>query len=93
MRTLLVILSILFLALQWRLWIGEHSFAELSQLRQAIEQQSQLNHQLQTDNSQIKALVYDLKTSLDAFEEISRLKLGLIQQQETFYLFSDQYEQ
>ena len=89
MRSLTVILIIMFIALQWRLWIGEHSMAELNNLQQQIQQQQQTNQQLEQGNAQIKALVRDLKNNNDAFEEISRLKLGLIKENETFYLFGD----
>ena len=89
MRSLTAILVIMFFALQWRLWIGEHSLAELSNLQQQIQQQQQLNTHLEQGNTQVKALVRDLKKHNEAFEEISRLKLGLIKANETFYLFSD----
>jgi cell division protein FtsB len=89
MRSLIATLTVLFIILQWRLWIGEHSLAELSNLQQQIAQQQRLNVELEQGNQQIKALVRDLKQHNDAFEEISRLKLGLVKDNETFYLFSD----
>jgi len=85
MKWLWVVLLVLLLVLQWRLWIGEGSLAELWQLRQKIEQQEQENAELNSRNEALEAEVKDLKKGLEAIEERARRELGMIKEDETFY--------
>ncbi|MBK1703708.1 cell division protein FtsB [Halochromatium glycolicum] len=84
MRWLVVILVVLLGFLQFRLWVGEGSLAELHDLRTRIaETEDELAH-LQTRNHALAAEVEDLKTGLDAIEERARSQLGMIQSGEVF---------
>ncbi len=75
MRLLIVILLMMFLALQYRLWIGEGSFAEVSYLKQEIALQKQ----------ELRAEIEDLKDGLDAVEERARNQLGMIKKGEVYF--------
>ena len=84
MRWLVVILVVLLGFLQFRLWVGEGSVAELHDLRTRIaETEDELAH-LQARNNALAAEVEDLKTGLDAIEERARSQLGMIQSGEVF---------
>ena len=78
------LLIILIVALQWRLWVGEGSLAEWSNLQDNIAEQSEINDGLRERNQQLDAEVQDLKQGLDAIEERARTELGMIKQGETF---------
>lgn len=75
----------LLLFLQYRLWVGEGSLAEVWQLHQAVEAQQVENEQQGETNLILDAEVTDLKTGLEAIEERARNELGMIRKGETFY--------
>ncbi|MCJ8315139.1 MAG: septum formation initiator family protein [Saccharospirillaceae bacterium] len=87
MRVLIALLLLMFIALQFRLWTGENSLAHLNVLQDQITQQQLINSDLETQTDQMRALVFDLKNGDDAYEEMVRLKLGLIKEDEEIYLF------
>jgi cell division protein FtsB len=90
MRWLLIILVVLFIGLQTRLWFGEGSFAHKSELDQQLQVQRQKNQQLQLRNQRIAEEVKSLKNNLGSIEEKAREDLGMIKQGETFYLVIDE---
>ena len=71
--------------LQYRLWVGEGSLAEVHTLRQEIAAQKAVLEQLEKRNRALQAEVADLKQGLDAIEERARSELGMIREDETFY--------
>lgn len=85
MRWLLLILALIFLGLQYKLWVGEGSLAEAWHLKGAVEQQRNENENLRERNRALDAEVRDLKQGLDAVEERARSELGMIRDGETFY--------
>jgi len=89
MRLLFAILVILILALQYRLWVGEGSFAEVSALREQVESQTVENQKLKERNAALEAEVQDLKTGYAAIEERARSELGMIRNDEMFYQIVD----
>jgi cell division protein FtsB len=93
MRWLLVILAVLFVGLQFRLWVGEGSLAHNSELDSQLEEQEHENQALRERNALIATDVESLKTNLNAIEEKARADLGMIKQGETFYLVIDKKPQ
>lgn len=85
MRLGFVVLGLLFLTLQYQLWVGDGSQAEVDALQRAIEAQQRGNHELRERNQALAAEVKDLKTAQEAIEERARLELGMIREGETFY--------
>ena len=71
--------------LQGILWFGNGSMTEVNHLSQAIQQQTAANARLEEQNSRLTAEVADLKTGLDAIEEIARYDLIMTRKDETFY--------
>ena len=85
MRWLLWLLVVLFVLLQYKLWVGDGSLAEVWDLYRQTELQKQENQRLQERNQALEAEVEDLKQGLDSIEERAREELGMIKDDETFY--------
>lgn len=85
-KLLLVLALVAFLALQFNLWFGEGGVRDVQKLKAAVAEQSQENEKLLERNRVLEAEVKDLKSGLEAVEEHGRLDLGMIKQNETFYL-------
>jgi len=84
MRWLVLGLVLLLAFLQYRLWVGDGSLAELHNLRARIAETEEELAQLQTRNNALAAEVEDLRTGVDAIEERARSELGMIQSGEVF---------
>ena len=76
---------VLFVLLQYKLWVGDGSLAEVWDLYRQTELQKQENQRLQERNQALEAEVEDLKQGLDSIEERAREELGMIKDDETFY--------
>ena len=81
-----VTLLLIFTGLQYRLWIGQGSFAHVNDLRAVVEQRTAENEVRRQRNDILKAEILDLKQGLAAVEDIARSELGLIKKGETFFL-------
>jgi cell division protein FtsB len=78
-------MSVLFLLLQYKLWLGEPSVRDVIDLKQTIEEQQVKNEQVKQRNAVLAAEVEDLKTGLEVIEERARSELGMIKKDETFF--------
>jgi cell division protein FtsB len=76
--------------LQWRLWASPEGFRGVSRLQGQVAEQREENAALLTRNRRLEAEVVDLKKGFVALEERARSDLGLVGQNETFYVYSDQ---
>lgn len=90
MKKLLAVLVILFVALQYRLWIGEGSMAHAQRLEHEIALQRNINEQLIERNRVLDVEVKELKTGLDTIEERARHDIGLIKRDETFFMILEE---
>lgn len=86
MRWLLVILAVLLVIFQYRLWIGEGSLAQKVNLERRVERQRLENERFRERNRVLAVEVEDLKDGLESVEERARGDLGMIKQGETFYM-------
>jgi len=84
LRILTGILLLLFVLLQYDLWVGEGSLASAWRLKQTVKQQQTENDRLKQRNTALAAEVMDLKQGLDAIEERARSELGMVKDGETF---------
>jgi cell division protein FtsB len=89
MRALIVILLVLIIIVQYRIWVGKDSLVDVWQLDQAVSAQREENQRLKLRNQQLAAEVRDLKDGLAAVEARAREELGLVRKGETLYRFSD----
>jgi len=90
MKWIIAILIIFLLALQYRLWVGQGSLAEVNRLQQTIDAQKAENKKISERNAALDAEVKDLKQGVEAIEERARSELGMIKQDETFYQIIDE---
>lgn len=85
MKWLIALLLVALLFLQYRLWVGEGSFAEVVSLKREIAEQEQELRRLTARNRALEAEVDSLKHDLEAVEERARNDLGMIRENEVFY--------
>ncbi len=85
LRLVLAALLIGFVALQYRLWVGQGSVAEVRQLEQQIAAQQAELLLLRDRNAALRADVEDLREGLEAVEALARDELGMIRDGETFF--------
>lgn len=84
MKILIVILLLVLIGLQYKLWFGDGSLSEVVQLTRELDVQKKKLQVLEERNRILEAQVLDLQNGLDAFEEKARNDLGMIKQGETF---------
>jgi len=84
MRSLIALLLFVLLVLQYRLWVGAGSLAELRLMREDIAAREAELEQLAVRNAALRAEVEDLGRGLEALEERARTELGMIKPGEIF---------
>ena len=87
MKWCLAILLLVLLQLQHRLWVGEGSFAHISELEKSIAEQRAANQRLSSRNNMLELEINGLKSGLAGIEAKARSELGMIKEGETFYMF------
>lgn len=85
LKWLLSLLTVIFLLLQYKLWVGDGGIPEVLHLQNEVEEQHQHKQQLEERNAALAAEVKDLKQGLDAIEERARSEMGMIRKDEQFY--------
>ena len=85
MKFITVIMVLLLLLLQFRLWTGNGSLVEVSHLRDEIKNIKSENERLKERNLSLTAEVFNLKQGHEAIEEIARSEMGMVKDGETFY--------
>ena len=82
---LFLILLLLLAGLQYRLWVGNGSLAQVTDLTQQIADQRAENEILLERNRVLDAEVLELKKGMETVEERARHELGMIKEGETLY--------
>ncbi len=85
MRWLLVVLLVLLIWLQYRLWVGPGSLAEWHRLRTQIASREVELTRLRERNRRLRAEVRELRGEGQALEERARRDLGLIREGEVYF--------
>ena len=85
MRFLMIVLTVVLVLLQARLWLSNGGLREVWRLETEVARRAEDNDRLAARNSALEAEVQDLKLGLAAAEERARTELGMIQTGETFY--------
>jgi cell division protein FtsB len=88
-RRVLLVLLVLLAWLQVRLWISDDGYRAAWRLGEQVAAQQSENETLRERNRALAADVADLKTGVDAVEEIARSELGMIRAGETLYQVVD----
>ncbi len=72
-----ILLSLLLLGLQGRLWFADGGLREASSLRNAIRAQTAENQRIEECNARLRAELIDLESGKEALEERARYDLGM----------------
>jgi cell division protein FtsB len=84
-----LLLGILLLGLQTKLWLGSTGWSQATKLEERVRTQAADNTHLQQRNDALAAEVEDLKSGEAAAEERARNELGMVKPGETFYRVVD----
>lgn len=84
-RLLALILLVVLILLQIKLWVGAGGWREVEQLDMTVATQADENEKLELRNAALAAEVDDLKQGQAAVEERARAELGMIKPGEVFY--------
>jgi cell division protein FtsB len=85
LRYVALLLVILLIALEVKLWVGQGGMAEVWRLEKSVADQKQENEALKVRNDALVAEVANLKDGDEAIEERARSELGLVKPGEQFY--------
>lgn len=85
MKSIVIVLTGLFLILQYKLWFERDGVMQVHHLRQAISTQTEENNQLAQRNAILAAEVHDLKSGKTAVEEHARNDLAMVKSGEVYY--------
>ncbi len=82
---LFVVLILALAGLQYRLWVGDGSLAQVRDLQKQIADQHGENERLLERNRILEAEVAELKKGTETVEERARHELGMVKDKETLY--------
>ena len=88
MRLLIIALMFALVLLQARLWLSDDGIREVARLEAQVRDRSSQNNALAVRNAALEAEVLNLKQGLSAAEERARTDLGMVAEDETFYLIA-----
>ncbi|WP_172147879.1 MULTISPECIES: cell division protein FtsB [Pseudomonas] len=86
---LLAVLILLLVGLQYRLWVGDGSLAQVTDLKHQIADQQGENQRLLERNRILEAEVMELKKGMETVEERARHELGMVKEGETLYQLTE----
>ena len=86
---LFLVLILLLSGLQYRLWVGDGSLAEIAELKRQIAAQQGENRHLLERNRILEAEVLELKKGMETVEERARHELGMVKEGETLYQLAE----
>jgi len=86
---LFVVLMLMLAGLQYRLWVGDGSLAQVTDLKQQISDQQGENERLLERNRILEAEVMELKQGMETVEERARHELGMVKEGETLYQLTE----
>ncbi|ASQ45122.1 cell division protein FtsB [Legionella clemsonensis] len=89
MRTIIVILLLALIGLQYKLWLGDGSVSQWINLEKKLEIQAEENEKLLARNRAMEADILELKSGDQALEEQARYELGMVKEGEIYYQFVD----
>jgi cell division protein FtsB len=89
MKWIIAILVFCLIGLQYRLWIGDGSVAEVVDLQNKITLQQREIQRLQERNRLLALEVEELQTGMTIIEERARADMGMIKEDETFFMVVD----
>lgn len=88
-KLLPILLVLLLLFLQYRLWFDAGGIIEMMHLKRKFASQTEKINQLKARNEDLLSQIQSLQENEDAIESRARHDLGMIKKDETFYQVVD----
>lgn len=85
LNLLALVLLMLLLFLQYRLWFESGGIRDMLRLRKSLATQAMQNEKLKKRNDELLFQIERLKNSQDTVESRARNELGMVKKGETFY--------
>jgi cell division protein FtsB len=85
MKTLIPLIILLIILLQYRFWFGDGSVAQIKIYQQRLDELKKKVEEKKQRNDALAAEIVDLKKGQEAIEERAREELGMIKENETFF--------
>jgi cell division protein FtsB len=89
MRSTIIVLILLLLGIQFKLWLGDGSVKQWLNLERKLAEEEQQNQLLAARNRAVEADILELKSGEQALEEQARYELGMVKEGEVFYQCRD----
>lgn len=89
MRLLLILLLVVFISLQYKLWFGAGSMKDWMSLKEKTTLQLQQNKRLHAKNEALLTEVEALKNGDQTIEEQARQTLGMVRDDEVYFQVVD----
>lgn len=86
---LFAVLALMLAGLQYRLWMGDGSLAQVAELKRQISEQQAENERLHERNRILEAEVMELKQGMETVEERARRELGMVKEGETLFQLTE----
>ncbi len=84
-KILMLVLILLIVQLQYRLWLGDGSVKQVNEYQQRLDRLKVEAKEKKERNDALYAEVLDLRKGEEAIEERARYELGMIKENETFF--------
>ncbi|NOU15414.1 MAG: cell division protein FtsB [Methylococcaceae bacterium] len=85
MKFFVPLIIVLIGLLQYRLWVGDGSVAQINEYQQRLDELKLEADKRNLRNESLRAEVLDIKKGQEAIEERARYELGMIREDETFF--------
>ncbi|KTD33395.1 septum formation initiator [Legionella nautarum] len=89
MRSLILVLILALVGLQYKLWLGDGGIYQWIDLEKKLAAQERENEKLEVRNRAIEADIVELQSGDQALEEQARYELGMVKTDEIYYQFID----
>lgn len=89
MRSLILVLILALVGLQYKLWLGDGGIYQWIDLEKKLAAQESENEKLTVRNRAIEADIVELQSGDQALEEQARFELGMVKTDEIYYQFVD----
>jgi cell division protein FtsB len=84
-KIIIPLIIMLIIHLQYRLWYGDGSIAQINEYQQELDELKQEVDKKNQRNEALRAEVLDIQKGQEAIEERAREELGMIKEDETFF--------
>jgi cell division protein FtsB len=85
MKYIIVVIILLIVHLQYRLWVGDGSVAQIKEYQARLDVLKQKAKEKKERNEALYAEIQDLRKGEEAIEERARDEFGMVKENETFF--------